>query len=62
MARKYTEQEKVTIKALLIVVMLSAIAAGFVIGAIIAGTKEASEIYYEEMEAYENHGRSQTRI
>lgn len=48
MARKYTEQEKATIKALLIVVMLSSIAAGFVIGSIIAGTKEASEIYYEE--------------
>lgn len=54
MVRKYTEQEKVTIKALLIVVMLSAIAAGFVIGAIIAGTKDASEIYYEEMGRYEN--------
>lgn len=53
MSRKYTEQEKVTIKALLIVVMLSAIAAGFVIGSIIAGTKEASEIYYEEMEKHE---------
>lgn len=51
---KYTEQEKVTIKALLIVVMLSSIAAGFVIGSIIAGTKEASEIYYEEMGQYEN--------
>ena len=54
MARKYTEQEKVTIKALLILVMLSTIAAGFVIGAIIAGTKEASEIYCEEMEKYES--------
>ena len=53
MARKYTEQEKVAIKALLIVVMLSAIAAGFVIGAIIASAKEASEIYYEEMEKHE---------
>lgn len=53
MSRKYTEQEKVTIKALLIVVMLSAIAAGFVIGSIIAGTKETSEIYYEEMDKHE---------
>lgn len=51
--RKYTEQEKVTIKALLIVVMLSSIAAGFFIESIIAGTKEASEIYYEEMEKHE---------
>ena len=41
------------IKAIYITVILSAIVAGFVIGAIIAETKRASAIYYEEMERYE---------
>lgn len=41
------------IKAIYITVILSSIVAGFVIGAIIAETKRASAIYYEEMEKYE---------